>query len=153
MDKLMSVLDEFLTRINVDCSVEYGEEFCIHIQDKNIEIERDTEGYYFFVKNFINNSGYCHLTPFLMAFLHEVGHYMTDDLISVAEDSMIEDAKKLICLGLEGTDDYDEIEKYNNMYFDQRDEKLATNWAIQFVRDNSKMVSRVNYRIKKILEA
>ena len=59
---------------------------------------------------------------FLWSLLHEVGHHETYDEISDEENDYCDDTKKKI----------EEGELPNELYYDMIDERLATEWAVEY---------------------
>lgn len=80
---------------------------------------------------------------FVLSFFHELGHIMTDDLLSEKALDRCEKIKAEI----ETMTDY---RKANLKYFALDDEITATRWAIDYINDNADRVEKFAIEIEKI---
>lgn len=84
----------------------------------------------------------------LVTFLHEVGHYMTYDMISVEENDLCENIKEEIEEETgELTDDTQEWQDSYIRYMCLIDEYLASEWACEWIENHPEEVKSL---IKKI---
>jgi len=82
---------------------------------------------------------------FVLSFFHEIGHIMTDDLLSERVLNKCEKAKEKI----EQIEDYVQA---NKLYFALDDEITATRWAIDYINDHEREVEQLIENMKKVLD-
>lgn len=82
---------------------------------------------------------------FVLSFFHEIGHIMTDDLLSERVLNKCEKAKEKI----EQIEDYVQA---NKLYFALDDEITATRWAIDYINDHEREVEQLIKNMKKVLD-
>lgn len=89
---------------------------------------------------------------FLFSLLHEVGHAKTGDDINDEEYQYAQKQKELINerMAFAG-DDIEEITKIELDYFLLPDEILATDWAINYLKENPKKSKKIYKKIQKML--
>ncbi len=83
---------------------------------------------------------------FGLSFLHELGHFMTWDQIPVSDLMMY-------YFAIEDLDDDNEISNHerNLIYFNLPVEKIATEWAINFIKNNFNQYASFCNQIKTLL--
>lgn len=129
------VLNDFLEPF--EATAEMGDTFCYCFDSSTINytlIEEPEEKY------FLNHvfslapdlKGY---NGFLISFLHELGHHYTLDELSEDEVNESLDTKRRI--NNEYTDGRIDLQEE---YFNLPDEAIATNWAIEYIRNNRKKI-------------
>ena len=129
------VLNDFLEPF--EATAEMGDTFCYCLGSSTINytlIEEPEEKY------FLNHvfslapdlKGY---NGFLISFLHELGHHYTLDELSEEEVNESLDTKRRI--NNEYTDGRIDLQEE---YFNLPDEAVATNWAIEYIRNNRKKI-------------
>jgi hypothetical protein len=80
--------------------------------------------------------GYEVKNTFMISILHEVGHHLANDEIDNRIYDFCMDEKDRIVEAIKGLDDYNEIKKLEYQYFNLPDEIMATQWAVNFARNN-----------------
>lgn len=80
---------------------------------------------------------------FLTAFFHEIGHYYTDNWLTKAEAKQCDKIKKK----LNG-----EKEEDNFIYFTTYDEKIATDWAIDYINENYEKLNKLLDKINPLID-
>lgn len=80
--------------------------------------------------------GYKVENTFIISILHEVGHHLANDEIDGMIYDFCMDEKNRINEAMQETDDYDEIKSLEYQYFALPDEIMATQWAVNFARNN-----------------
>jgi len=84
---------------------------------------------------------------FILSFFHEIGHIMTDDLLS----------EKVLDRCQREKDKIDEMAesdyiKANKKYFALDDEITATRWAIDYINDHEHEIEQLIENMKKVLD-
>ena len=81
--------------------------------------------------------------------MHEVGHHFTDDLLSEQEHKKIDFIKTILDI----TYWIPFIQSIrNNIYFNLKDEKLATDWGVEFILSNQQICDNYWQDIKSYLQ-
>lgn len=80
--------------------------------------------------------GYKVENTFIFALLHEVGHHKANDNIVNDILEFCETEKDKIEKAMQYADAYDEIKELEYRYFTLPDEIMATQWAVNFARNN-----------------
>jgi hypothetical protein len=81
--------------------------------------------------------GYEVKNTFVFSLLHEVGHHKANDnIIDDILDFCLQE-KERIEEAIQTIDNYDEIKKLEYQYFTLPDEIMATQWAVNFARNNA----------------
>lgn len=131
--KFIADLDEELTIVFSDeCSYEESTE-TIYYSDKIDEYyDLGFMRHVIHVHNFLDAQLY---GIKLLSLLHEIGHHFT--LYYCEDDSM----SRFICQNLSDTEILDP--KYQDIYYNIEAEWEATEWAIQFIRENKELCKRL----------
>lgn len=87
-----------------------------------------------FMENALKNGLKYDFGHFITALFHEIGHYNTQDWITKKEEKACLKAKK----NLNGYK-----RKDNFKYFNTYDEKLATDWAIDYINENADKLNKL----------
>lgn len=74
---------------------------------------------------------------FMISLLHEVGHHLANNEIDGMIYNFCMDEKDRIEKAIPNLDSYDEIKKLEYQYFALPDEIMATQWAVNFARNNA----------------
>lgn len=134
------VLNEFLA--NFECHAELGSDFC-YWQSSNLIwytpaiIDKDAK---YFMEYWHSLAPEITINPFLASLLHEVGHnetlhWLTEEEVHYCEDEKVEISWRLdVCTSTE------EQKNYYFQYFTLPDEKEATDWAIDYVRNHTQQI-------------
>ena len=135
------VLNDFLA--DFECHAELGSDFC-YWQDSNLiwytpaVIDKDAE---YFMEYWHSLAPEIIIDPFLASLLHEVGHNETLHWLTEDEVHYCEDEKTEISWQLGSCTSAKEQKDCYFQYFALPDEKEATNWAIDYVRNHTQQVS------------
>ena len=81
--------------------------------------------------------GYKVENTFMISLLHEVGHHLANDEIEGMIFDFCIDEKDRIQKAMSTAYTYDEIKELEYQYFTLPDELMATQWAINFARNNA----------------
>jgi hypothetical protein len=81
--------------------------------------------------------GYNVKNTFIFSLLHEVGHHKANDNIVDDIYDFCQQEKERIEEAIQTIDNYDEIKKLEYQYFTLPDEIMATQWAVNFARNNA----------------
>lgn len=87
--------------------------------------------------------------PFILFLLHEVGHKMTEDDIVGAVNDFCLDERVRIADGVNNNPTEEERIKLNFEYFGLPDEIMATQWAINYIKDNPKKIKKMRKRLEE----
>lgn len=135
IDKINNTIQSFITTINKEYKCEMGTDFCVYM-DTNIinwsifyADENGTNFYNDFVKRFPVAKD---LDLFTLSILHEVGHLETEE--DMEDDTKID------------TDSLTDEE-----YFNLHNEKIATNWAGEWIEKNHNKAKQINDTFMNIL--
>ena len=133
-DILVSLVDKFLEPFG--CDSDFDSDFSYDPEDERVYFsimvsERADRLFKQYVKKTFSFE-----IPniFMLSLLHEVGHFYTLHTFSKLRMKTAHDAKELISEALEMDDD-DEI---YSLYFDLSIEKVATAWAVDYYKANTK---------------
>jgi uncharacterized membrane protein YhdT len=147
MNLLDKVLQEWLIKNNFDVTIQFGNDFNYNIEDNiinyNYTIDEDFVSIY---EDFLNELGLQYnISYFLMAFLHELGHEQTIDLM---DDSDWFEYKAINFKILFTNLDYFEKTK---IYINSTIEKEATSWAVNYANNHFEELNELWNRIQPIL--
>ena len=81
--------------------------------------------------------GYEVKNTFIFSLLHEVGHHKANDNIVDDIYDFCQQEKERIEEAIQTIDNYDEIKELEYQYFTLPDEIMATQWAVNFARNNA----------------
>lgn len=136
------VLNEFLAEFG--CVTEMGEDFAYYYEDDVITytLAVPENGVDYFMENWHNLAPEMTIDPFLASIMHEVAHTQTLHLLTKEESDYCEKAKKELGLALElrATLQQENKDCYFK-YFALPDEKIATDWAIEYIRNHTQKIS------------
>lgn len=85
----------------------------------------------------LDRFGYKVENTFIFSLLHEIGHHKANDEIIDDILEFCEQEKDRINEAMKTAKDYDEIKKLEYQYFALPDEIMATQWAVNFARNNA----------------
>lgn len=120
--RISRIINEFLKPF--ECTARMGTDFC-YLYHKNLifySIVWMNNGAEDFLNSVLRLEPEIEADIFLWSLLHEVGHHETYDEISDEENDYCDDTKKKI----------EEGELPNELYYDMIDERLATEWAVEY---------------------
>lgn len=80
---------------------------------------------------------------FFLSLLHEVGHYNTIDELTDRQNAKCDEAKRKL-----RTSDADA-----KKYFNILDERMATEWAINYINENAERLKKLSEKIEKIVDS
>lgn len=141
---LLNKVNEFINTIDDFENVTLHKEFECFPTTKEIRIDVHCRPYdysLFLITLYARKNVPWGISLFTWALLHEVGHCMTEHLLSKRTNNHCLYAKAKIEKGKRPIEDY---------YF-LADEKLATNWAIRFVNNNYDIVKKFDNEIRGLL--
>lgn len=129
------VLNDFLEPF--EATAEMGDTFCYCFGSSTINytLVEEPEEKYFLNHVFSLAPDLKGYNGFLISFLHELGHHYTLDELSEDEVNESLDTKRRI--NNEYTDGRIDLQEE---YFNLPDEVVATNWAIEYIRNNRKKI-------------
>lgn len=136
------VLNEFLAEF--DCVAEMGEDFAYWYTDDVITytLAVPKKGTDYFMKNWHNLAPEMTIDPFLASIMHEVAHSTTLHLLTEEEEQYCQKIKAELYFHLELCKKMGEgIEECYFQYFALPDEKIATDWAIDYIRNHTQQIS------------
>lgn len=120
--RISRIINEFLKPF--ECTARMGTDFC-YLYHKNLifySIVWMNNGAEDFLNSVLRLEPEVEADIFLWSLLHEIGHHETYDEISDEENDYCDDTKKKI----------EEGELPNELYYDMIDERLATEWAVEY---------------------
>lgn len=131
---LVSMVDEFLEPFG--CDSDFDSDFSYDPEDErvyfSIVVSERADRLF---KQYVQKTFSFEIPNiFMLSLLHEVGHFFTLDTFSKMRIRAAHQAKKLIADELEK---YDSDEVYSE-YFDLSIEKVATAWAVDYYKANTK---------------
>lgn len=137
-----NVLNDFLKEFEV--TAEVGKDFCYLWEENKIRVALAVPDFQTikFMEDFHNRAPEIKLDCFLACFFHELGHCETVDLLTDEEE--LECFRKRGILNEEAAKTTDEVklavicEEYHKL----PDEYLATEWAINYIRNNVDKVAK-----------
>ena len=136
--KINEVVRDFVKSINEEYDCRMGIEFCVYLEENMIEwsilyVENGGEAFYEnFISRFPKARGF---NLFTLSVLHEIGHLETEwDM----EDETY----------LRNTDIMDD-----ETYFNLHDERIATDWAGEWIEDNFDEAFAIDDKFNEILSS
>ncbi len=155
INEIDDILNDFLD--NFEATAHFGSDFCCWIDRNEIEytVIMPVEETMFFMERFNELAPDIHCDPFLASFFHELGHLCTDHLVEDEDALYCRDISTEIGKELsEGKETltFEERRELNREYFDLPDEKMATEWAIEFMRNNTEVVSKLWEKLHYAIE-
>lgn len=145
IDKLLDLCNLFIEDNceivfeNVELSTDF---FCY--PDTNevfVSIVALEDAYDEFMENLQTRTDITDISIFTWSFLHEIGHCMTWDYLNKRTKNHCEHVKRKIERGSIPT----------IVYYSLADEKMATNWALGFAKNNYNVVKAFNEKVLDIL--
>ena len=140
VDSLENIVNDFLSEFGVSAFL--GEDFSYYFGEDKIEFAVAVgPSHEHFMAHFKELAPEIECDPFLISLLHELGHHetlyeMDDDDADMSTWAKIELENKL-----GETDDPQKIKYLHDAYYNLPDEKLATDWAIDYIRQNTNKVA------------
>lgn len=138
-EKINKVLNRFLKNNGFELSAKLGTDFAYFYDKSEITYSLvNSERMNKLFKNYAYELGLGYdCGDFLLAFFHEIGHDQTmEDL-----DDDLEEECSLIKKTLSDTD------KDANKYFRLYDERVATEWAIDYINNNKQKIQNFVYEL------
>lgn len=142
--KVKKIVNNFLKEFGVKAKI--GKSFCYYSEKELIQISftvpvNDT-GANMFMMNFNHLAPDIKADTFLIALLHELGHHMTvDELTTEEEEESFKKRIEVNVINLKKNSTPEEVARANYEYFNMPDEVAATNWAIDYIRNNTEKVA------------
>ena len=144
-------LDKWLEEHNFDLTTRFELEFGFY-RDINIIAYSllTTERTDRLFTEYANSLGHTYNTGiFVLSFLHEVGHYMTDDEVSDEEYNFCELCKNMMNNRCPDGNFSDTDIKY---YFNLSIERRATQWAVDYINGHLYEVLKIRNFVKNIVD-
>lgn len=85
--------------------------------------------------------------PFLLLFLHEIGHHQTIAYISYGVQKFCDEEKNRIEVAMEFAEDIEEMKKLEFQYFNLPDELMATQWAVNYAKEHPRKTKNMANRL------
>lgn len=141
--RVKKIINNFLKEFGVEAKI--GKSFCYYPEKELINVSFrvpvDNAGANMFTMNFNHLAPDIKADTFLIALLHELGHHMTvDELTAEEEKESLKKRIELNSVNLKNSTP-EEIARANYEYFNMPDEVAATNWAINYIRNNTEKVA------------
>ena len=137
INKINNTIQSFLLTIDEEYTCEMGKDFCAYTDLDMINwsiIYTDKSGINFY-NNFINRFPIAkNFNLFTLSILHEIGHLET-------ENEMYDDTN----INIDKLTD--------NQYFALHNEKIATDWAGEWIENNFDKAKKINTILTNILES
>ena len=133
MTSALSIIQNFVQQIDSSINIDFYSDFCVDIQNKIIYIETvEHQKSEELIQNFVFEQFEIQIDPFLIGILHEIGHIITYNKQIDNERSAL---YSLLAIG------YDEeyFEEYSNLYFRIPAEYKATEWAVNYYKQNKEL--------------
>ena len=151
LNLIEDVLNNFLEDFEV--TAEIGADFC-YLWDKNVikvSLAVPDFGAKMFMEDFHKRAPEIKIDCFLISFLHELGHCETVDELTDEEEAECLRKRTILNDAIrETTDEIKRAEMYKE-YFAMTDEYLATEWAIDYIRNNVETVAELWAKLQKAI--
>lgn len=145
LNDVQETMQEYCDNNYIDVSVEFDDDFGYYRKEQVVGITlvaADMPSKCFMDNAFKNGLAYdCGV--FLMSFFHEIGHHYTLNWLTKKEDKKCDKIKAT----LDGA-----IEEDNYTYFNLIDEKLATDWAIEYINSEPHRIKALAEKLQKLIE-
>lgn len=132
-DNISEILNDYLSEHNFDCYAELGTDFAYWDGESKITyaLVTPTQQDEWF-KEYAESVGLEYdCGNFVLSFFHELGHEETNYIIDEDEEQEIMEEKDRMCADC-GFSDREKA----MYYFQLPDEKLATQWAVEYINSN-----------------
>ena len=140
VDSLEKVVNDFLSEFGVTASL--GEEFCYYFGEDEIDFALAVgPSHEHFMAHFKQLAPEIECDPFLISLLHELGHHETLYEMDDDEELFCRTAKTHLETELFLTNDKETRKSLHEEYYNLPDESLATQWAIDYIRQNPNKVA------------
>lgn len=143
IEKIIKLCQEFCDNEGLSVIVTHGSDFSYFLDTQVIKVNllEDFQSDYF-MENAFNNGLAFDCPHFILAMLHEIGHYYTDKWLSQEDNRKCKRDKRNL----------DGMKKEDNFkYFNTLDEKLATDWAIEFANTYKEKVEDFSDKLDYLL--
>lgn len=142
VSNINSILNDFLTPF--ECSADISTDFEYLYAESKIHyaLVVSEKSNRLFLNDVERRFPTIHADIFLWSFLHELGHHMTMDDMEDEEVAESENIKNYL-----DTVNLTDKEKYN-LYFNAPDEKLATEWAADYMLAHSEEINNLWVALK-----
>ena len=147
MSRITAILNHVMRKINDDYTVICDSESYCDYDDMTIAYYDGKRTYldvFFYDYVYKNFHDIPQVSPLFLSFLHEVGHAQT-------EDETIDDTKNRNDFNRKDGQDDESFLQGVLAYYQLHNEQLATNWAVDFLRDNSRECMKWNKMIDRYL--
>lgn len=138
-----NILNTFLQPY--DCKVELGLDFAYFYTTNTIMysfvVSENMNDFFLDFVHSLNPKLHCDI--FLLSFCHELGHEETLDELSDEESHFCEEEKRQINIDYQQAKTKEEKRKIANRYFNLIDERLATEWAINYIMNNQEIITNL----------
>lgn len=136
LDKINKIVNEFVSEF--DLSAEMANDFAYYYYEDLITyslIVSDLSSQLFML-NFKEIAPDIECDIFISSLLHEIGHSETIDLLEQPEVLYCHNVKKELDELNKDADTFETAYDIHKKYFNLPDERLATDWAINYMRNN-----------------
>jgi hypothetical protein len=145
LNELNVIINDYVSQF--DLTAELGSDFCYYSRINTIHyalavVDRAGENF----KEFANSLKPNMQVPiFLLSLLHEIGHHETWEVLTDEEISYSTEIKNLIQEEQVFTKETDFI------YFNLPDERIATEWALKYIEDNTREIRAFWNKIQNLI--
>lgn len=140
-----NILNKFLVENDFDCYAELGEDFAYYDAKSLITyaliIPVDNDKWFFEYATSLGLKYDC--GNFILSFFHEIGHSETLHLLEDEEEEEIWKVKNNLTF-----EEFEKSKEKANIYFDLPDEKLATQWAVDYINENVGKVRELSNKLE-----
>lgn len=147
--KFNATVTKELKKFDID-KARLDDDFAFYYFDNTVTFKLDNsdkeDGYFLeFVANRFNFTIDC---PFILFLLHEVGHSMTEnDIVGAVNDFCLTERERIM-LGVSGDTTTEERKKLNFEYFNLPDEIMATQWAVNWIKEHPKKIKKMRKHLE-----
>lgn len=162
--KLNKILNDFLKEYECEVSPEEKFSYCDEYNLITYTLNKPTFSDKCFYDNFVNRLNLPTIdNDFVFSLLHELGHHETfdffdDDDWDIYYNTVEMLEKKIAIIGInvlyntiDEEDSFPLLKELNQCYYNLEIEKLATEWAVNFIKNNTELVIDLINKINEIL--
>jgi len=144
IDKLLNICTDFINEIDDFADVQLDPEFFCYPTTNEIFISvvASQNAIQEFMETLLERTNVRDISEFTWSLLHEVGHCETWGIMNKRTTNHCKNVKRKIVQGKQPT---------RNYYY-LTDERIATDWAIDFVENNYIFVKEFDKKVLKVLE-
>lgn len=151
VNKITKIINDFLKPF--DATAAMGSDFSYWYYDNKIQytlvMPENSKDY--FIENFHRLAPDINCDAFLISILHELGHHETLDLIDDKEYELCCDIKYELQEKIDGEVTEEEEAEIHQQYFNLPDEREATTWAINYIREHTEEVEKFWKKLSKAI--